>query len=87
MRQFSNQSVRLSHFSINIILKGNKTIIVSFEKYRTVSFASSITKNVVANFFSFVCLFFSLLVKLNFYISFGSASSVCCLLKSIAISL
>ena len=56
-----------------------KFLTVSFEKFKTVSFAFSIMKNIAAFFSGFP-------VKLICYIAFGSASS-CCLLKSITISL
>ena len=66
---------------INILLKRNKIIItVLFEKSKIVSFTSSIIKNIDVSFSIF-------LVKLIFCVAFGSASSFCCLLKSIAISL
>ena len=55
---------------------------VPFEKYKTVSFGSSITKSICAlpaqSRFS---------VKLTCCFAFGSASSFCWLHKSIAISL
>ena len=55
---------------------------ILYEKYKTVSLAFPIMKKIV--------LFPSLVrfpVKLICYISFGSVSSVCCLLKSITIIL
>ena len=55
---------------------------VSCEKSKMVSFASSIMKNIVAPSSRY-----SLPVKLICGIALGSASSVCCLLKYIAIIL
>ena len=55
---------------------------VPFEKSNLFSFASSIMKNIVA---SSVRSRFA--VKLIYRIAFGSGSSACCLLKSIAIIL
>ena len=69
-------SVAQSHSDIHIVLK------VPFEKSKTVSFTSSIMKNITLLFASFR---FS--VKLICCIAFGSASSAYCLLKSIAIIL
>ena len=57
-----------------------KSITVPFEKSKTLSFSSSIMKNIDVPFFIFP-------VKLIYCIAFGSASRCCCLLKSIAISL
>ena len=55
---------------------------IPFENSKTVSFASSIMKN--------ICAFssrFRFPVKLICCNAFGSASRICCLLKSIAIGL
>ena len=60
-------------FFVNIILKGNN-LAVPFEESRTVSFASSIMRNIVAS-----SSLFRFLVKLTCCIAFGSASSFCCL--------
>ena len=57
-----------------------KTFTVSCEKSKTVSFASSIIKNIVL--FPVLSKF---AVKLICWIGVGSASRACCLLKSIAI--
>ena len=65
----------------NEIKKGN-TLIVLFEKSKTVSFAPPIMKNIAEPFY---LSRFS--VKLIYYIAFGSASGFCCLLKSIAVNL
>ena len=54
------------------------------EKSKMVSFASSIMKNIVVFVFLSLSKF---LVKLICCIAFGSASSACFLLKSIAINL
>ena len=56
------------------------TFTVSCEKSKTVSFASSVMKNIVA-----CCSRFP--VKLISCIAFGSASSACCIHKPIAIIL
>ena len=69
---------------VNIILKpkqNHNTLIVYFEKSKTVSVASLIMKYIPA-----LSALFSVPVKVS-YIAFGLASSFCCLLKSIAISL
>ena len=58
------------------------TLSVPFEKSKTVSFASSVIKNIVAP-----CALSRFPVKLNFRLAFGSSSVFCCLLKSIAINL
>ena len=55
---------------------------VPSEKSNLISFASSIMKNIVVSAFPSQARF---PVKLYFCIPFGSASSACCLLKSVAI--
>ena len=55
---------------------------VPCEKSKMVKFASSVMKNIVAP-----SVRFRFSVKLVYYIAFGSASSACCLLKSIAMIL
>ena len=70
---------------INIILKRNpnlNTLTVLFEKSETVSFASSVMKNIVES-----SGLTRLLLKLICWIAFGSVSIIFSLLKSIAISL
>ena len=57
---------------------------VTCEKSKTVSFASSIMENIVVTSFPSQKRF---PVKLICFIAFGSASSTCCLLKSVAITL
>ena len=58
----------------------HKTLTVPFGKSKNVSFVSSIMKNIDVSFSIFS-------VKLICCIAFGSASTFCCLIKSIAISL
>ena len=60
------------------------TLTVPREESKMVSFASSIMKNIVVFAFGFRARF---LAKLIYCTVFGSASSACCLLKSIAIIL
>ena len=60
----------------------HNTLTVPFEKSKTVSFASSIMKNIVES-----PTLSKFPVKLICWIAFGSASSFCCLLKSIAVHL
>ena len=79
----------IESFYIDIILEQNKivehihnTFTVPCEKSKMVSFASSIMKNIVAP-----AAQSRFPVKLICCIAFGSASSACCLLKSIAIIL
>ena len=81
----------MESFYIDIISKQNKivkhvhnTSTVPSEKYKTVFFASSIIKNIAVFAIGFQARF---PVKLICYIAFGSTSSVCCFLKSIAINL
>ena len=62
--------------------QNHNTLTVPFKKFKTVSFASSIMKNIVAP--SALVRF---PVKLICCIALGSAFSSCCLLKSIAINL
>ena len=72
----------MSHF---VILKRNKnhnTLTVPFGKSKTVSFASSIMKNIVEH--SALSRFPVKLICCN---AFGSAYPFCCLLKSIPIKL
>ena len=59
-----------------------KTFTIPCEKSKMFSIASSIIKNIVVPF-----ALSRFPVKLIYYIAFGSVSSACCLLKSIAISL
>ena len=59
--------------------KKKKTETVCCEKSKTISFASSIMKNIDVSFSIFP-------VKLICCIAFGSASSFCCLLESVAIN-
>ena len=59
-----------------------KTFTVPCEKSKTVSFAFSIIKNIVAP-----SALSEFAVKLICWIALGSASRACCLLKSIAINL
>ena len=60
----------------------NNPLAVACEKSKMVSFASSIMKNIIV--FPSQSRF---AVKLIYCIGFGSATSACCLLKSIAITL
>ena len=70
-------------FYINIITKQNHNIVtIPFEKSKTVSFTSSIMKNVVAPY-----ALIRLSAKLICCIYFGSAFTFSGLLKSIAINL
>ena len=59
--------------------KKKKTETIFCEKNKNISFASSIMKNIDVSFSIFP-------VKLICCIAFGSASSFCCLLESIAIN-
>ena len=59
-----------------------KTFTVTFEKFKQVSFASSIMEDTAV--FPVLCRF---LIKLICWNAFGSASVSCYLLKSIAITL
>ena len=67
------------------------TFTVSCEKFKMVSVASSIMKNIIVSKFMISPSAFRALsrssVKLIYCIAFRSASSVCCLLKSITIIL
>ena len=63
-------------------IKKKNTFTFSCEKSKTVSFAPSTMKNIVALFYRS-----RFPVKLICCIAFGSKSSACCLLKSIAINL
>ena len=57
-----------------------------FEKSKTISFASSVMKNIVEPCSTYNALS-RFLVKLICCIAFWSASNFCCLLKSVAINL
>ena len=72
----------MSHLQKLYEALNHNTLTVPFEKSKTVSFASSTMKYILAH--SPLVRF---PVKLICCIAFGSASNFCCLLKSIAISL
>ena len=62
--------------------KNNNTLTVPFEKSTTISFASSITKNIVEP-----SALYRFPVKLIWWVGFRSDSRFGCLLKSIPINL
>ena len=74
----------LSYFYVNIRLKENPlhTVTLPFQKPKTLSFASSVMKNIVEP--SVLSRF---LVKLTRCVIFVSTSNFCCLFESIAINL
>ena len=77
--QFYVWKVLLNNFKLRQKIK-LKYFTVPSEKSKNFSFPSSIIKNIAAWFSRFP-------VKLICSIAFGSASSACCLLKSIATNL